>query len=653
MSLFPSESAADAGLGQLAEVLPGFEPRPGQAQMTLAVATALRTGADLLVEAGTGTGKTLAYLIPLLQQSQRALLSTATRQLQSQIVEHDLPLAQQAAGTNRAVAVLKGRANYLCKQRIGEARRQRERAGQPLPAELLLVEKVALQSDVGDRNEVRGVDEQSALWPEVTSTTDNCLGSQCPHIDECFVVLARRRAAAADLVVVNHHLLLADYAIRERWQGARLLQGIDAYVIDEAHALADVATSFFGSSISERRVTTLLRELRPHLRNVPSVQLTAALTDAIALVDGAATRLWLRLTQLGHLTILRTQALASARPEALQLETALGQLQDCAGDLQLAQEPVWQKAVETVHVLIGDLQQAVPDPDQQQERDDGLVRWIELRQRDVLVLVRPIDVAPILRRTLLAEPAVRVFTSATLTAVGRFDHTRRQLGLSDGVQTLALPGAFDYPRQALLYVPDDLPEPNATGRDPAVANELERLAFASAGGVLALFSSFRALREAAGVLRERLPFAVLVQGEDAKERLLQRFVASQPAVLLATLGFWQGVDLPAEALRVVVLDKIPFPPPDDPLFLARSEWLERNGRSAFGALSVPQAAIALRQGFGRLIRSRRHYGVVALLDPRVLRKSYGQTLLGSLPPARRTARFADVTRFLSERAGGE
>lgn len=652
MSLFPAETIAEAGLGQLADVLPGFEARPGQAQMTAAVAASLRSGTDLLVEAGTGTGKTLAYLIPLLQRSQRGLLSTATRQLQSQIVEHDLPLAQQAAGTNRAVAVLKGRSNYLCRQRIGDARRQRERAGQPLPPELLLVERVALASEQGDRNEVRGIDEQAGIWPEVTSTTDNCLGSQCPHIDDCFVVAARRRAAAADLVVVNHHLLLADYAIRERWQGARLLQGIDAYVIDEAHALPEVATHFFGSSVSERRVTTLVRDLRPHVRLVPSAQLAVALTDALALVESTAARLWQRLSGLGHLTVLRLQALASAHPEALQLESALSQLQDCAGDLQLGQEPTWQKAVETVHVLLGDLQQALPDPEHVQD-DDGLVRWIELRPRDTIVLVRPIDVAPILRRTLLAEPAVRVFTSATLAAAGSFDHSRRQLGLAADVQTLALPGAFDYPRQARLYVPDQLPEPNASGRDEAVSAEVERLAFAAAGGVLALFSSARAMRETATALRARLPFAVLMQGEDAKERLLQRYVDSQPAVLLATLGFWQGVDLPAEALRVVVLDKIPFPPPDDPLFLARSEWLERKGRSSFAALSVPLAAIALRQGFGRLIRSKRHCGVVALLDPRVLRKGYGRTLLESLPPAPRTANFSAVAQFLSERADGE
>jgi ATP-dependent DNA helicase DinG len=650
----PAAAPADglAGLAHLASVLPGFEARPGQRQMTAAVAHALATGTDLVVEAGTGTGKTLAYLVPVLQQGKRALLSTATRQLQTQIVEHDLPLAQRAAGTSRAVAVLKGRSNYLCRQRIGQFRLQKDRAGQPIPPELLLIEKKAQHSEFGDRNEVRGVDELSPIWPEVTSTTDNCLGSQCPHIDDCFVVQARRRAAAADLVVVNHHLLLADYAVRERWEGARLLQGIAAYVIDEAHALADVATSFFGVSLSERRLHGVTKDLRAGLKVVTSSQLAGALQDALGHLELAAEQLWQALGQLGHLAVLRPDRLRQVRPAVEALTEALQVLQDLAGDLTLAHEPVWQKAVEALHLLGNDVQDCLPSPELA-VADDTTVRWLELRPRDTVVLVRPIDVAPILRRTLLAESAVRIFTSATLTAGGQFDHTRRQLGLAASVRTLLLPGAFDYPKQALLYVPRDLPDPSAPGRDAAVAAEVERLAFAAAGGVLALFSSHRAMREAATSLRQRLPFAVLLQGEDAKERLLQRYVQSQPAVLLATLGFWQGVDLPAEALRVVVLDKIPFPPPDEPLFVARSEWLEREGRSSFASLSLPQATIALRQGFGRLIRSNRHYGVVALLDPRLHTKSYGRQLLASLPPAGRTQRFEEVAAFLSERAEGQ
>lgn len=643
-ALDPNRLQADGALGLLAQHLPKFELRPGQQAMVEAVATALQHKHDVLIEAGTGTGKTLAYLLPILASGERALLSTATRHLQTQIVGSDLPLALQSLGQQRSVAVLKGRANYLCLHRIDAAIAETRRQGRLPSADLLACESVARRSDTGDRAEVPGVDESSPVWPDVTSTADNCLGGQCPRFDQCFVARARRRAASADLVVVNHALLLADYAVRERWDSAGLLPQAGAIVIDEAHALADVATAFFGATLGERRLQGVARDVLALVRTIPQPTLADTVRARVEALQTHSTALFSRLQSLPPQTSLQGQTRADLAPLGHAIERALADLQDAAGHPELGGEPAWQKAGESLYALRGDLERVLLGDD-----DPSMVRWVEHRARDVAAVARPVDVGPILQRTLLAEPAVRVFTSATLTTAGRFDHVRQRLGLHADTASVLVPGAFDYPKQALLYVPDDVPDPFAPGRDQAVARHVEQLSLAAGGATLALFSSTRAMRDAAERLRRTLPWTVLVQGEAAREQLLDRFVRDQPAVLLATMGFWQGVDLPEDALHVVVLDKIPFPPPDDPLLAARAARCEEQGRSAFYDLMVPAAAIALRQGFGRLVRSRRHWGVVALLDPRMETKAYGRTLRESLPPAGRARNFSQVQAFLLDR----
>jgi ATP-dependent DNA helicase DinG len=643
-----NETAAVAGLQVLADVMAAhgqaarFETRPGQRAMAEAVAQALEHGTDLLVEAGTGTGKTLAYLLPILASGRKAVLATATRHLQSQILEHDIPLALSAAGVERKVTVLKGRANYLCHHRI-----HRQVAlvppGLPLPMDLVQIEGALRRSQTGDRAEVLGVDEQSPIWPDVTSTADNCLGSSCPFADECFVSAARRRALAADLVVVNHHLLLADYALRERWEGAvSLLPQAGVIVIDEAHALADVATAFFGATLTDRRVDHLVRDLRTMAKGIGDEDLASDLRLGLDGIEEASAALAMRLRATRHQQVMDLKQTQELQPIAAALELALGQTQSQCSAPEVASDPAWQKAGEALYTLRGDLGRTLLDP------EPGMVRWVEHRGRDVAIVARPVDVAPILKRTLLAEAAVRIFTSATLATAGRFEHARERLGLAETTPSLQVEGTFDYATQALLYVPH-LPDPFANGRDEAVAHEVEMLATAAAGGTFALFSSHRAMRDAFERVSAVLPFTCLVQGAESKERLLERFVREQPAVLFATMGFWQGVDLPADVLRMVAMDKIPFPPPDDPLFAARAALLESDGRLSFQALSLPAAAIALRQGFGRLVRSKRHWGVVAILDPRLASKSYGRTLLDSLPPARRTRDFGWVRDFLLDR----
>jgi len=649
LPVIPGDLAARTlgALQGLAGLHGGYELRPGQVAMADAVAKALATGQDLLVEAGTGTGKTLAYLLPILASGQRALLATATRQLQGQLVLHDIPLALRAiGGPPRSVAVLKGRANYLCRHRIQLAVLAVP-PGRPLSWELLAIESTARTSPSGDRAEVASVDEQSPIWPDVTSTADNCLGAQCPQHDSCFVVQARRNAQNADLVVVNHHLLLADYAVRERWQTGGLLPRVGAIVIDEAHALADVATAFFGVTLSERRVVALAKDLRLAAKPIGDASLRETIGRSLDHVEASARHLFAWLRSQPHLAVLRGPLAIAAETPALDLDASLAEAQALLTHADLGADPVWQKAAEALYAVRTDLGRALLP----EAAGEPQARWIEQRPRDVAVLSRPIEVGPILQRTLLAESAVRIFTSATLTIAGRFGYLRERLGLPRDTTSVVVPGAFDYPEQALLYLPDDVPEPFAPGRDEAIARHLEQLATAAGGGLMALFSSHRAMRDASDRLRPRLQMTCLVQGEQGKEQLLQRFASEQPAVLLATMGFWQGVDLPAAALRVVALDKIPFPPPDDPLLAARAERLDAQGISSFWELSLPTAAIALRQGFGRLIRSRRHWGVVAVLDPRMRSKSYGAQLIEALPPARRARNFAEVRDFLLDRMG--
>ncbi|MCB9737816.1 MAG: ATP-dependent DNA helicase [Deltaproteobacteria bacterium] len=638
----PTEAATApwrAAAAGLAEILPGFEPRPDQAQMLEAVATALDEGVDLLVEAGTGTGKTLAYLLPLLATGRRAIVSTATRQLQEQIVDHDLPTALRAAGTMAKIAVLKGRSNYLCHDRVERAVASRigRRAG--IDARLDRAAAALRNSFDGDVAKLPGLPDDDPLWAEITSNSDNCLGSDCSFVRECFVLRARRRAMDADVVVVNHHVLLADYALRERFDGAALLPAVDAIVVDEAHALEDVVASFFGRQISSRRVERLVADLGVDLDEaaVPPTDPARLAVGGLAEAAGAffaAAR-----------TLPPNQPIDAAIERALQAPREA--LIDALGVAWLAMgkvgsvSPLHEKLRESLVALEEDvLEVAAP-------RHDGedVVRWIEQRKRSTVLCAQPVTVAPILRRTLLAEPATRVFASATLAVGDDFGVIRARLGLDADVRTLCLAGGFDYTRQALLYLDPRMPPPFAPGRDEAVADAILALVQASAGGAFALFSSYRQMYDAVRRLRPRLTIRVLVQGDESKATLLDRFRQAQPAVLFATMGFWQGVDVPGDDLRLVILDKVPFPPPDEPRFAARGASVERMGGNAFAELSIPAAAIALRQGFGRLIRRHDDRGVVAILDPRLATKGYGRKLLAALPPARRTGQLEEVEAF--------
>ncbi|MSQ81703.1 MAG: ATP-dependent DNA helicase [Myxococcales bacterium] len=657
---------AVAALNHLAAIVPYYEVRPGQAELAAAVATAIATGADLLAEAGTGTGKTLAYLLPALLSNRRVLIATATRQLQNQLLRHDLPQAQLACRQAKQIAVLKGRANYVCLHRLQRAAAERHLPIAVTVTELNKIIAFCHTSTTGDRAEVTGVAEDSPLWPLVTSTADTCLGSQCPDYQNCFVVKARRAALQADVVVVNHHLLLAEYALRERWPDGGLLPQFGVLIIDEAHGLADTATAFFGHSLSARRSSEVAAEVAALLGSdhptgtglrtpvghglsdhAVDSQLRALIRRGLDRLQVTASALWAAVALRPSDQVVHPADLAALRPAAADCDAALATLQALSGDPQLASDPAWQKLGETLYAVRSDLHRCLP----QQPTADGHVRWLQVRGAHRALVCRPVEVAADLQRTLLAEPAVRIFTSATLATGGSFAPIARRIGLAQTTVTIQLPSPFDFARQCRLFVPIGMPEPFAPDRELAVVQVLADLAIAAAGGMLALFSSYRALAQAAEPLARALPFVVLVQGQQSKEQLLERFIHDQPAVLLATLGFWQGVDLPAQALRVVALDKIPFPPPDDPLFKARCAAVSAVGLRPFDELSIPAAETVLRQGFGRLIRSSRHRGVVAVLDPRLTQKAYGRQLLQALPPAPIVVHFSQVAQFLADGVG--
>lgn len=641
--------------------LPGFEARDDQRAMIAAVQDAVARGSDLCVEAGTGTGKTLAYLLPILASGKTAIIATATRQLQSQLLRHDVPVARAATGSTAVVAVLKGRSNYICLHRMAQTM---QRHALTAPPGLLAVESAARTSATGDIAEVTDVAQDAPIWPHVTSTADNCLGSECPVYEDCFVVRARRAALAAGLLIVNHHLLLADYALRDRFDGALLLPAADVIVIDEAHALPDVASSFFGVTLSSRRCTNIvddLHDLAAELGGEAGTVIGAVADDllpAVRALFAAATgsaprekvdgRMIAKLTPHRDLLVARCKAgfralgqrhVISEGPAVARVRDSLSMLQTdvllALGGDNTGSKGAGGKGAGSKGAGSDGAGSDVP-----------MVRWLERRSRTAAFVAQPAETGPLLKRTLLAEPAARIFTSATLAFGADFSGFTRASGLDDDtVPCLRLAGGFDYPKQALLYLPRHLPIPFAEGRDAAVAREIERLVTTSGGGAMALFTSRRGMRDAHNRLARNLSITCLLQGEASKEQLLQRFVAEQPAVLFATMGFWQGVDLAGDVLRLVILDKVPFPPPDDPLFAARSERIQADGGSSFHHLSLPAAAISLRQGFGRLIRSHSDRGVVAILDPRLARMPYGRRLVAALPPARRTSVWAEVEAF--------
>ena len=632
----PDDIAALLGAdGPFARELPNFAPRAAQQAMARAVAQAIAQRETLVAEAGTGTGKTYAYLVPALLSGERVIVSTGTKALQDQLYFRDLPRVRSVLGARVKTALLKGRANYLCLYRLDQTVREGATFDRAQAAQLAAIRAWSARTRRGDRMELAEVPEESPLWPRVTSTPENCLGAECPFYDDCHVVAARREAQEADLVVVNHHLLFADLALKQEGFG-EILPGAAAFVLDEAHQVPELAGQFFSQSVSARQLAELAQDALAECHGVTGA--IGTLLEPVEAVQDAVRRLRLALDPLPARGPFRELARQAGAGGALHdLREALAALADA-----LAAQAERSRGLASAHERATALSLRLDRIAEEDAPQD--VRWYELFPRGFALHATPLDLAAPLRAMRERTRAAWVHTSATLSVAGSFGHFARQLGLEDPL-TLGLDSPFDYARQALCYLPPDLPDPSARDYTERVLDAVLPVLEASDGRAFLLFTSHRALRRAAELLRERAPWPLFVQGEAPRHRLLEDFRASGRGVLLGAASFWEGVDVAGEALSVVVIDKLPFAAPDDPVLQARLDALEAAGVNPFMGWQVPSAAIALKQGAGRLIRDVHDRGVLVLCDPRLGTKGYGRLFLASLPPMPRTRALDEVRAF--------
>ncbi len=634
--------------GPLERALRGYRARPAQIQMAQRIEAALQTRAILLVEAGTGTGKTFAYLIPALLGGLRVLISTGTRTLQDQLYHRDLPLLAGALGRPARVTLLKGRSNYLCRARLLERAPAPSLPGFDAAGEAALLGRIALWAEgtrSGDLAELPELGDTHPLRAQLTSTRETCTGSRCAQFERCHVVQARRAALDADIVVVNHHLLLADLALKEDGFGD-LLPSVDAVILDEAHQLPDLASEFFGQTVSSRQIEALLGDLQRAA--APAGPGMAAVRAALGVLERtlqAAAGCLGRAEQ--HVAWRDLAAPVTAALDALQValthcETAL-RASGSGAEFEQGAERAAQLAAG-----LALLQAAAGDA------TGGGARTASTGPRGFVLRFLPYDIAARFRSLLAPGRSAWIFTSATLAVGEDFSHFASRLGL-DGAATLRLESPFDYQRQALLYLPRGLPEPGDAGYGAAVLQTALPLLESAGGGAFLLFTSHRALRAAAAALEQRvLPWGpLLVQGRAPREQLLRRFRASGSAVLLGTASFWEGVDVQGPALRLVIIDRLPFAAPDDPVVRSRIEYLQGQGSNPFMDYQLPEAILALKQGVGRLIRSEDDEGVVVICDPRVCDRPYGRLFRASLPPMAQTRELPVVRARLEQlRAAG-
>jgi ATP-dependent DNA helicase DinG len=595
---------------RLSTVLPGFEHRAEQRALAEAVERALETGEHLLAEAGTGTGKSLAYLIPALESGQRVVVATATKALQEQLLTQEVPAAEAALGRKVSVAVLKGRQNYLCRNRLqglgllGGALMKTEEDAAAYEALVPWIES----TETGDRAELDR-EPSASLWSELAVGADRCAGRRCPFLSTCFAEAARDRAAEAELVIANHALYFADVALRGGGDdGPRVLPPHDAVVFDEAHRLEESAATWLGGRVGQGGVRRFLADIE---RGCREAQMPAP-ASALDRVERAADRLLRTIAPQNGRRRLREPPLELG----LVLVDALASLHEALQGQGEELDGLAKRALR----LAGDVESCL-DPGHE------VVVWAE---PDAIAWA-PVDVSADLRRLLWGEGPTAILVSATLRTAGGFEFPRRRLGL-DEARELAVGSPYDYGGQALLYLPRSMPDPRSPEALEAVAEEVVALCGLSAGRALVLTSSYRALGEIADRVRGRIPYELLVQGELPRERLLERFRRETDSVLVATSTFWQGIDVPGEALSLLVIDKLPFGAPGDPLVEARCERIEAAGGDWFREYSLPTAVLQLRQGFGRLIRGHGDRGVVAILDPRLRTRGYGRAFLASLPP---------------------
>jgi ATP-dependent DNA helicase DinG len=650
-ALHTSVDAVFAPGGRLALALDGFEARSAQLEMAAAVADVFAGGGVLLAEAGTGTGKTLAYLVPAILSRERVLISTGTKNLQEQIFFKDLPVLKETLGIPFTATYMKGRGNYLCLHRFealkdSVAIRSREEA-----MAIASIGEWSRATETGDRAEMEDLPEDFPLWPEIAATSENCLGADCPSFTDCYVTKMRQRAAESDVVIVNHHLLCADASVRQSAFG-EVIPSCRYAIVDEAHQLEDVATQYFGTAVSNYRFDDYARDIDHAIaaKLLPRDASDALRDDIDNVRDGA--RLFFGSLQVLPFQAARPgQARAGAetrlRVNAAMLERATSDAAALVRALEAVEATVAQaKDVPEDVIALGRRAAELKGDVRFLTRadDPGHVYYLDIRGRGVFLRASPIDVSGIIREMLLDRMTATVLTSATLSVDGRFDYVRSRLGVGQAHEA-RLASEFDYTRQAILYLPKQMPDPRSPQFVAAAGREVVEILKRTRGRAFVLFTSYANLRQVHQLAAAELSYPILVQGTAPRSALLREFKATPHAVLFATSSFWQGVDVVGESLSCVIIDKLPFASPGDPITSARIEAINADGGNAFAEYQIPLAILALQQGLGRLIRHRTDRGILAILDPRLRTMGYGRRFLASLPPAPVTHDLALIDAF--------
>jgi len=623
--------------GKFNASLDGFRPRIGQQQMAAAIEAAIENQSILVSESGTGTGKTFAYLVPALLSGKRVIVSTGTKNLQEQLFNIDLPRVREILEVPVTASLLKGRANYLCLHRLRQADSLALADTDTRIATMEAIVRWSTETTNGDIAGFSGLPEDSPVWRTVTSTSDNCLGGRCQDYEQCYVQKARKAAMDAEIVVVNHHLFFADLSLKEEGFG-QLLPGAEAVIFDEAHQLPEIASLFFGTSLSRQQIVALCRDaVAEEIKEKSGVR---GLKAAIGVLEKAVADFHLamgRKTGRGPWSAMKDKKLFAAHSEMGEALSNLGALLEQAGARGEGLASCAVRAAELLERYYRFIDETSSD----------YIAWYDNSERNFSLYLTPLEIASAFTQTIEQEARSWIFTSATLTIKGSFDHFTRQLGL-EHADTGLWDSPFDYQAASLCYQPQGLPDPRSANYTDAIIDAAVPVIEASGGRTFFLFTSFRALNIAAGKIKTLIDYPVLVQGDAPRSELLQKFRSLGNAVLLGTSSFWEGVDVQGEALSCVIIDKLPFAAPDDPVLQARAEAMEKRGQNPFMEYQLPSAVITLKQGVGRLIRDERDRGVLVLCDPRLRSKPYGRVFLASIPPMPRTQRLEDVESFFKD-----
>jgi ATP-dependent DNA helicase DinG len=621
--------------GLLASTHPNYEFRQGQCDMAQAVAGALEDRRHLIVEAGTGTGKTLAYLVPSILAGKRVIISTGTKTLQEQLFFKDIPFLEQAFGQALSVCYMKGRGNYLCRQKVYDADREQILTGMEEHREFHIIREWEKTTETGDKSELRELPESSAAWRKLDARSDYCTGQKCKQFDRCFITEMQRKARASDIVIINHHLFFADLAMRDQAFGS-ILPEYSAVIFDEAHEIEDVVGQYFGMSVSNLQVQEVVKDTSLIARR--KLFATPEIDRALVHLNECSEFFFALFPQDGR------QGFPNRAGFLAQHETEYNELILALETVSLRLEMVPNAMEDTLPLVRRTklIQQGLRFWMETSDRTN--VYWVERRGRGLYLQATPIDVAQTLATRLFDPVDTVILTSATLAVAGEFEFLQNRLGLANA-RTLRIESQYDFQQQALLYVPPHLPDPRQPDFARRAADEIEHIIQASRGRAFVLFTSYQQMRQVYELLRRRLEYPILMHGEAPRTHLIEAFRATPGAVLFGTSSFWQGVDVQGDQLSCVIIDRLPFAVPSDPVIAARTDAIRQAGGNAFYEYQVPQAALALKQGFGRLIRAATDRGVLVLLDNRITRLPYGKVFFESLPPYRFSSKLEDVRAF--------